>query len=122
MRGALEHGLERAHALEGPFFLERIERGVRRSRGHGMSRVGVAVKQLHRGLGARHESVVDRGFNDHPAHGNDAVGDDLGEGDHVRNDAEALRAEGLTQAPEAGDHLVEDEQDAVLVADRTQPL
>src|SRR5437879_10219331 len=55
---------------------------MRRSRGHGVPRVGVAVKQLHRDLGAGHESVVDRGFHDHPAHGDDAVGDDLGEGDH----------------------------------------
>ena len=46
----------------------------------------------------------------------------LGERHHVGRDAEALRCEGRAHAPEAGNHLVEDEQDAVPVADFAQPL
>ena len=57
-----------------------------------------------------------------PPIGTAARGDALGEGDHVGHDAVALGGEGIAQAAEAGDHLVEDQQDAVLVADRAQPL
>src|SRR3989475_4367849 len=42
MHGLLEHGLELARPLEGALFLDRIERGMRRGRGHGVARVGVA--------------------------------------------------------------------------------
>jgi hypothetical protein len=51
------------------------------------------------------------------SHGHDAVGDALGRDHDVGRHAEIIGAEGLPEAPEAGDHLVEDEQDAVLVAD-----
>ena len=57
-----------------------------------------------------------------PPIGTDAGGDALGEGDHVGHDAVALGGEGVAEAAEAGDDLVEDQQDAVLVADRAQPL
>src|SRR3546814_9834591 len=52
----------------------------------------------------------------------DLVGDALGGGEEVRLDAEIVGGEGRAEAAEAGDHLVEDQQDAVLVADRAQPL
>jgi hypothetical protein len=46
----------------------------------------------------------------------------LATGDQVRRDAEGLRGEGLAGAAEAGDDLVEDQQDAVPVADLAQAL
>ena len=58
----------------------------------------------------------------HAAHRHRAGGDALGEGDHVGHDAVAFGGEGVAEAAEAGDDLVEDQQDAVLVADRAQPL
>jgi hypothetical protein len=56
------------------------------------------------------------------AHGNGAVGEALGAGEDVRQHVPFLGGEAGAQAPEAGDHLVEDEQDAVLVADLAQAL
>ena len=54
--------------------------------------------------------------------GNDAVGEALGGGDDVRRDAEIVGGERRAEAAEAGDDLVEDQQDAVLVADRASRL
>ena len=50
------------------------------------------------------------------------LGHALGEVQHVGHDAEIVRREVGAHAPEAGDDLVEDQQDAVLVADLAQPL
>ena len=55
--------------------------------------------------------------HEHAAHRHGAVGHALGEGDHVGHDAERLGGERRAEPAEAGDDLVEDEQDAVLVAD-----
>ena len=57
-----------------------------------------------------------------PPIGHGARGDALGEGQDVGRDAEALGGEGMAEAAEAGDDLVEDQQDAVLVADLAQAL
>src|SRR5204863_7115379 len=56
VHGLLEYGLQGARLRERALFLDRIERGVRRGRGHGMARVGVTVKQLDRDLEPSHES------------------------------------------------------------------
>src|SRR6185295_7182344 len=45
-------------------------------------------------------------------------GDALGEGDHVGLDAVALRGPPLSGSAEAGDDLVRDEEDVVLLAQR----
>ena len=45
------------------------------------------------------------------------VGQRLGHGHHVRHDIEALPAEGVARAPKAGLNLIEDEQNAVAVAE-----
>ncbi|VTQ25430.1 Uncharacterised protein [Pseudomonas aeruginosa] len=89
-----------------------------------MRGVGVAVAELHRVLGQRlvHEGVVDLAAGDHRAHRHGAVGDLLGDVHQVRGDAEVLGAAVGAQAAEGGDHLVEDQQDVVLVADLAQAL
>ena len=81
-----------------------------------MRRIGVAVEQFHHVLGAGHEGVVDGVAHQHAAHRRRAVGDALGEGDHVRQHAVAFGGEGVAEPAEAGDDLVEDQQDAVLLA------
>ncbi len=58
----------------------------------------------------------------HAAHRHRARGHALGEGDHVRHHAVAFGGEGMAEPAEAGDDLVEHQQDLVLVADRAQPL
>ena len=68
-------------------------------------------ERLHHAL-ARHERT-DRGVGG---------GEALRGGDEVRRDAEALGCEPVAEAPEAGDHLVEAEQDAVPVAQLAHPF
>ncbi len=73
-------------------------------------------------LGAVHEGLVDFLLHEHRAHRDGAVGDALGGQHDIRHDAEIIEGERRAETAEAGDDLVEDEQDAVLVADRAQPL
>jgi hypothetical protein len=68
----------------------------------------------------RHVGVEDARMRQHRAHRHRAVGDALGQSHEVGHDARPLRGEGRAQAAEAGDDLVEDQQDAVPVADLAQ--
>ncbi len=72
------------------------------------------MEQLDQVLGPCHVRLVDALAHHHARHRHRAVGDALGEGDHVGDDAVALGGEGVAEAAEAGDDLVEDQQDAVL--------
>ncbi len=87
-----------------------------------MCGVRVAVEQLDRILRPFHERVVDVLAHEHCAHRDRTVGQRLRRGDHVRQHVEVLRAERRAEPAEARDDFVEDQQDAVLVADRAQPL
>ncbi len=80
--------------------------------------------EFHCILGSRlvHERLVDLAAGDHRAHGDGTVGDLLGDAHQVRSHAEAVSAEHRAGTTEAGDHLVEHQQDAVLVADFAQAL
>ena len=87
-----------------------------------MRRIGVAVEEFHEVLGPLHERFVDAAAHYDTAHRHRTRGDTLCKGDHVRDHAVALRGEGMAEAAEAGDDLVEHQQDAVFVADRAQSL
>ncbi len=113
---------QRGGALEQLLVAIDIERRDAGRAGERMRRVGVAVEQLDDVLGAAHEGVVDALAHDDARHRHGAGGDALGERDHVRDDAVALGRERGAQTAEAGDDLVEDQQDAVLVADLAQAL
>ena len=89
---------------------------------HRMRRVRIAVKELDRAVGPRHECLVDVAAHGDGAGRYRAVGHALGHRDHVRQDVEALRGERRAEPPETGDDLVEDQQDAVARADLAQPL
>ena len=121
-RGVVPERLDLLAAREQVLVAVEIERGEARGAGQRMRRIGVAVEELHDMLRPVHEGVVDALAADHAAHRHDAGGHALGEGDHVGDDAVALGGEGVAEPAEAGDDLVEDQQDAVLVADRAQPL
>ena len=84
--------------------------------GHRMRRIGVAVEELD-AFRALHEGLVDGVAHEHGAHRHAAVGQPLGEGDDVGRDAKLLRGEWRTGAAEASDHLIENQQDPVAVAD-----
>src|SRR3546814_10658924 len=85
--------------------------------------IGVAMVEidprLGRGLG---DGLVDILAYRHGPHRNRTVGKRLCHGDYVRLHAEALRAEIRAEPPEAANHLVEDEENAIGVADLPQPL
>ncbi len=90
-----------------------------------MAGVGIAVEQLDGAatlVGAVAQRVINALAAEHRAHRHDAVGDPLGHGDQVRHDVEVLGGEAAAQPAEAGDDLVEDQQDAVPVADFAQAL
>ena len=62
-------------------------------------------------------AVDDLAARDHGAERDVARVDPLGDGDDVGHDVPVLAGEPPAGAPEAGHHLVEDQQDAVAVAD-----
>ena len=109
-------------AVEQPLLLIGVERGDAGGGRHRIAGIGVAVGELDEVLGAVHEGVVDLLLHEDRAHRDGAVGDALGGQHDIRHDAEMIDGEGRAEAAEAGDDLVEDEQDAVLVADRAQLL
>src|SRR5580704_5802676 len=59
---------------------------------------------------------------DDAAHGYRAGRDALGKRDHVGRHAVTLGGECMAEPTKAGDHFVEDQQNAVAVADRAQPF
>ena len=65
----------------------------------------------------RHQLAGDHVVDDDAGERDVARGRRLGEGDEVGADAVILRCEPRAEAPEAGDHLVGEEQDAVFVDD-----
>ena len=121
-RGIGKTRLQRLGAREQVFVAIKIERRETRGAGQRMRRIGVAVEQFDDMLGAAHERVIDAVARDDAAHRHRARGDAFGEADHVRRHAIALGGEGVAEPAEAGDHLVEDQQNAVAVADRAQLL
>jgi hypothetical protein len=61
-------------------------------------------------------------MNQHASHGDSAVAHPLRAGDEVGCNAKSLGSKGRSQSSEAGDDLIEDQQDAVLAGDLAQPL
>ena len=114
--------LERLRPFEEPFLRVEVERRESGGAGQRMGRISVAVEQFDDMFRPLHESLLDEAPRDHAAHRHGARGDAFGEGDHIRHDAIALRREGMAETAEAGDHFIENEQDAIFVADRAQPL
>ena len=87
-----------------------------------MAGIGIAVGQLDRALRPRHERIEQLVADRHRPHRHRAVGEPLGQRDHVRQQVEVRRRKRRPQPAEAGDHLVEDQQDAVRGGDLPQPL
>ncbi|MNV04897.1 hypothetical protein D3C71_952060 [compost metagenome] len=80
------------------------------------------MEQLDRRGWPLHVRGMDRIGDQRGAHRHRAVGEPLGQRHQVRGDPEALRGKGLANPAEPGDDLIEHQQDAVLVAEFTQPL
>jgi hypothetical protein len=115
-------GLHLQGAGEQALLLIDLQRRQAGRAGQGVGAVGVAVEQLDGGVGAVHHRLVDPLRGRHRPGRDGGVGQALGHADHVRRHPEPLGREGRAHPAEAGDHLVEDQQDVVLVADRPQAL
>ncbi len=123
MHRIFEVGREIAGALEQLLFFEHVETGERGRARKRMAGVGIAVKELDGVFGRRrHHAVVNALAHHHCAHRHAAVGEALGETQYVGDHAEFFARERRTQAAEAGNDFVEYQQDAMLVANFTQPL
>ena len=109
-------------AFEQAFLAVHIDGGARSGGGYRVAGVSIAMEQFDRTLRPLHERLMDTVVRDYATHRNGAVGDTLGEAHEVGHDAEIFCGESFAQAAETGDHLVEYEQDAILVADRAQAL
>ena len=109
-----------AGAFKQVFFLEQIKRGDGGSAGHRVARIGVAVEKFDRVLGAvgvgLHHGVKNAVGADHATQWNHAVGHAFGKVQHVGHHAVVVGAKVAAQATKAGDDLVKNQQDAVLVA------
>ena len=105
---------DRDGALAEALLVDHVEDGERRGLGDGVADEraadGAVVRRVHDLRLAEH------------ARERQAGGDRLGDGDQVGLDAVVLDREQLAGAREAGLHLVDDQADPVLVADRAQPL
>jgi hypothetical protein len=85
-----------------------------------MGRIGITVEQFDRVLGPVHEGVINPGLHNRPAHRNGAGRDALSEHDDIWHDVIALGGEGVAEASKCGDHLVENQENSMPVADRSQ--
>mmetsp|Transcript_8222 Transcript_8222/g.23399 ORF Transcript_8222/g.23399 Transcript_8222/m.23399 type:complete len:293 (-) Transcript_8222:291-1169(-) len=72
--------------------------------------------------GAAHDGVVDVLLRDDGAGGHHCRREALGRRDDVRGDAEVVHGKRSAEAAERGDDLVQDEQNAMVVADLAEPL
>ena len=88
-------------------------RGARR----GVTRVGEPVTQEV--VGVAFERRPRSGPYEHATERLIARGDRLGEGDEVGPHAETMGSEPMPEAAVAGDHFIEDEECAVLIAQAT---
>src|SRR4051812_13552878 len=87
-----------------------------------MARVGVPVKQLDGVDGPLHEGIVHGAAREHGAHWDGPVGKAFGRRHEVGLHPEEVARKRRTQSTETCDDLVEDEQNAMSRADRTQAL
>ena len=117
MHGLFKIGFEGGRAFKQAFVAIKIDGGASRGRRQRVAGIGVAVEHVDGMIRAGHELFVDAPVHNRAAHRHGAGGDTLGKGDDVGRDTETLRREPGAQAAEAGDHFVEDQQDAVLFGD-----
>ena len=114
-----EQGRVAANVLEQLLLLEDVEVRERDSRRHGMTAESVAVVERR---GAVLEGLVDAVADDRRADGRISARHPLRAGDHVGLEAVGDRREHVSDAAEARDDLVGDQQNVVLVADLANPL
>src|SRR3990170_3888874 len=90
--------------------------------GHRMAGIRVAVAEFDRRVRAAHEGLVNLLAQEHATHRYHAIGNALGEGNHVRYYAKAFGSEVSAHSSEAGYNFVEDQQDVIPGAYLAQAL
>src|SRR5688572_33375768 len=87
-----------------------------------MARIRVAVEELDARLRRVHDRVVDLASHANGTHRHGAIRYALRDRHHVRRHAESLGRERGAQPAETRDYFIEDQDDAVTIADRAQLL
>ena len=105
-------GADGIGALDELLLLDHVQH--RQGGGAGDRRAGIGAAEPARLGGVDHRGTADHGRE------REAAGQRFGDGDHVGLHAGMLDAEHPAGAAEAGLHLVDDQQDAMAVAERAQ--
>ena len=113
---------QRLAAREQVVLGKHIERRQAGRAGQWVRRIGIAVEQFDHVGWALHEGLVDRRAGGDGRHWHGGVGQSLCHGHQVGHDAEIIGGERIAKAPEPGNDLIEDQQDAVGVANRANLL
>ena len=103
------------------FLVIKGERCLARSRRQRMPGIRVTVEELDP-IRTLHEGIIDVLASNDSAHGDCRARHALRERNEIGHDVEVLRSECLAQTSESRNALVEDQQNAVFVANRPQPL
>ena len=80
------------------------------------------MEKLDRTFGSRHESVVDLCFGQHRTHRHRTACQAFGGRNEIRRNAHPRRREIIPCAPKTADHFIENQENAVLVADVPEAL
>ena len=107
-------------ALDETFAFDDVDVGQCGATGSGMTRVGEAGAQEEVGVGL--EWTAHSGADEHAAERLVSRRDGLGERDEVGAHAETMGGEPMTESAEAADHLVEDQEGTVLIAQSAHAL
>ena len=113
---------ERGAAGEQPFLAVDLQRRDAGGAGGRVAGISIAVEQLDLAFRAVHERIMHLAARKHRAHRDRAVGQALGGRDEIGHDAEIVDREGRAEPAEAGNDLVEDQEDAVPVTNGAQAL
>ena len=126
MQRIAQHLAHRARAGKQVFFFKQFECGNCSRATHRMAGIGVAMEKLHRMVGCvgvrLHHGVINPVGANHAAQGKHTIGDAFGKVQHVRLHAVEIRAKVGAHAAKAGNNLVKNQQNAVLVANFPQPF
>src|SRR5512134_4006709 len=106
---------------EQAFLFVGIERRDPSGAGERMAGVRIAVEDLNP-FRTLHECVEEVLPYEHGSHGDGRIRHPFSHGEEVRNDSEMLRSERLSEASEASDHFVKDQQYSVMRTNLAQAL
>ena len=122
MHRILPIGLQRAGAARQILCAVQFQRGNRRRRRQRMARIGIAVEEFDPSRDTRHDGIIDLVLHGNRPHGHGGICQPLGHGHDIGHHTQAFGTKIGAEATKAGDHLIINQQNAVLGADIAEPL